>query len=53
MEKATGDADDYDLEVTDVTVTGNTATAKVKARRGNDKNATTTFTLVARATTGA
>ena len=46
VEKLTGDADDFDLEVTDVTVTGNTATAKVKARRGDDKNASTTFTLV-------
>ena len=46
MEKVTGDADDFDLEVTDVTVTGTTATAKVKARRGDEKNASTTFTLV-------
>jgi hypothetical protein len=46
MEKITGDADDFRLEVTDVTVTGSTATAKVKARRGGDKNASTTFSLV-------
>jgi hypothetical protein len=46
MEKVAGDADDYELEVTDVTITGNTATAKVKARRGSDKDASTTFTLV-------
>jgi len=46
IEKLTGDADDFDLEVTDVTITGTTATAKVKARRGDDKNATTTFSLV-------
>ena len=46
IEKLTGDADDFDLEVTDVTVTGTTATAKVKARRGDDKNASTTFSLV-------
>ncbi len=46
MEKITGDADDFELEVTDVTVTGDTATAKVKARRGDKKNATTTFSLV-------
>jgi hypothetical protein len=46
MEKITGDADDFELEVTDVTVTGSTATAKVKARRGKEKNATTTFSLV-------
>jgi hypothetical protein len=45
MEKLTGDADDYDLAVTDVTITGTTATAKVKARRGKDKNALTTFSL--------
>ena len=45
IEKLTGDADDYDLAVTDVTVTGTTATAKVKARRGKDKNALTTFSL--------
>src|SRR4051794_28968187 len=47
VEKLTGDADDFDLEVTDVTVTGTTtATAKVKAHRADDKNATTTFSLV-------
>jgi hypothetical protein len=46
MKKITGDADDFELKVTDVTVTGNTATAKVKARRGTDKNATTTYSLV-------
>ena len=47
VEKLTGDADDFEqLKVTDVTVTGNTATAKVKARRGDDKNASTTFSLV-------
>jgi hypothetical protein len=45
MEKLTGDADDYDLAVTDVAITGTTATAKVKARRGKDKNALTTFSL--------
>jgi hypothetical protein len=46
MEKITGDADDFQLDVTDVTVTGNTATAQVKTRRGTDKDATVTFTLV-------
>jgi hypothetical protein len=46
MEKVTSDADDFELEVTDVTISGNTATAKVKARRGKDKDGTTTFTLV-------
>ena len=34
MEKAIDDADDFDLEVQDVTVTGSTATADV--RRGED-----------------
>jgi hypothetical protein len=46
IEKVTGDADDFELKVTDVTITGTTATAKVKARRGGDKNASTTFSLV-------
>ena len=46
IKKITGDADDFELEVTDVTVTGDTATAKVKARRGSNKNATTTYSLV-------
>ena len=46
MERITGDADDFELEVTDVTVTGTTATAKVKARRGDRENAETTYTLV-------
>jgi len=45
IEKLTGDADDYNLDVTDVTITGTTATAKVKARRGKDKNAVTTLSL--------
>jgi hypothetical protein len=34
MEKAIDDADDYDLQVQDVTVSGSTATAEV--RRGDD-----------------
>ena len=46
IEKLTGDADDFELKVTDVTITGTTATAKVKARRGANKNASTTFSLV-------
>jgi hypothetical protein len=46
MEKVTGDADDFELEVTDVTITGTTATATVKARRGDKKDAETTFSLV-------
>jgi hypothetical protein len=45
MEKLTGDADDYELDVTDVTITGTTATARVKARRGARKNAVTTLSL--------
>ena len=45
MEKVAGDADDFQLEVTDVTVTGTTATAQVKARKGGDEDATTTFRL--------
>jgi len=46
MEKVTGDADDFQLDVTDVTITGNNATATVETRRGNDKDATVTFSLV-------
>jgi hypothetical protein len=45
MEKLAGDADDYELDVTDVTITGTTATARVKARRGRRKNALTTLSL--------
>jgi ribonuclease HI len=46
MERIAGDADDFELEVTDVTVNGTTATAKVKARRGDRENAETTYSLV-------
>jgi hypothetical protein len=43
MDKAIDDADDFDLEVLDVTVTGNEATARV--RRGDDgPTATFAFT---------
>ena len=35
IDKAIRDADDYDLEVQDVTITGDTATAKVKGRVGD------------------
>ncbi len=35
IDKAIRDADDYDLEVQDVTVSGNTATAKVKGKVGD------------------
>ena len=45
MDKVTSDADDYELKVTDVTITGATATARVKAREGGSDNALTTFTL--------
>jgi len=45
IEKLTGDADDYELDVTDVAITGTTATARVKARRGTRNNAVTTFAL--------
>jgi hypothetical protein len=45
MDKVTSDADDYELKVTDVTITGATATARVKARKGGSDNALTTFTL--------
>jgi hypothetical protein len=38
LDKAIKDADDFDLEVEDVTISGNTATAKVKGRdRGEDR----------------
>jgi hypothetical protein len=45
MEKISGDADDYELKVTAVTVTGTTATARVETRRGQVKNATVTYRL--------
>ena len=45
MEKLTGDADDYELEVSDVAITGSTATARVKARRGGREGAVTSFSL--------
>ncbi len=46
MEKITSDADDFELEVTEVTVNGNTATAQVTTRRGEDKDASITYSLV-------
>ena len=46
MEKVTTDADDYRLKVTDVTISGNTATAKVESRRGDEEKAITTYSLV-------
>jgi hypothetical protein len=45
MEKVTGDADDFELDVTAVTITGATATARVKARKGGKDNAEATYTL--------
>ena len=45
MEKVAGDADDFELEVTDVTITGTTATARVKAMKGGRDDAVTTFAL--------
>ena len=45
MEKVTGDADDFELDVTAVTISGATATARVKARKGAKDDAVTTFTL--------
>ena len=45
MEKLTGDADDFELDVTKVTITGATATATVEARRGGRDDAVTTFAL--------
>jgi hypothetical protein len=35
LDKAIKDADDFDLEVEDVTIQGNTATARVKGREGD------------------
>jgi hypothetical protein len=46
MEKIAGDADDYQLKVTDVTISGTTATATVESRRGGKADAETTFSLV-------
>jgi hypothetical protein len=45
MEKITGDADDFELDVTKVAITGTTASATVKALRGGRDNAVTTFAL--------
>jgi hypothetical protein len=45
MEKVTGDADDFELDVTAVTINGATATARVKARKGGKDNAVTSYTL--------
>jgi hypothetical protein len=45
MEKIIGDADDFELDVTKVTITGTTASAAVKARRGGRDDAVTNFAL--------
>jgi hypothetical protein len=45
MEKVVNDADDFELDVTDVTITGATATARVEARKGVKDDAVTTYTL--------
>jgi hypothetical protein len=45
MEKVVGDADDFELDVTAVTITGTTAIARVKARKGGKDNAVTNFSL--------
>ena len=45
MENIVSDADDFELDVTAVTVTGTTATARVKARRSGHDDALTTFAL--------
>jgi len=45
IEKVTSDADDFELEVEDVSVTGTTATATVTARKGGKDDAETTFSL--------
>ena len=45
MEKIISDADDFALDVTAVAITGSTATARVKARRGGNDSAVTTFSL--------
>lgn len=45
MKKAVEDADDFDLQVEDVTVTGGTATARVKST-DRDRTVTRTFQFV-------
>ncbi len=45
IEKVTGDADDYELTVTAVTITGATATARVKGRKGGKEGVLTNFAL--------
>jgi len=45
MEKVVGDADDFELDVTAVTITGATATARVKARKDGKDGALTSYRL--------
>jgi hypothetical protein len=45
LDKSLDDADDFDLEVKDVTVTGSSATAQVEGRDG-DKDRVATFRFV-------
>ena len=45
MEKIVNDADDFELDVTAVTITGATATATVKALKGGREGGVTTFAL--------
>ena len=45
MEKVSADADDFELEVKDVAVTGTTAKATVQARKGDDADAERTYSL--------
>ena len=45
MEKIVNDADDFELDVTAVSITGTTATATVKAHKGDRDNTVTTLAL--------
>jgi len=45
MEKIAGDADDFELDVKAVNITGNTATADIEALKNGKDGATTTFAL--------
>ena len=45
IEKITADADEFELDVTKVAITGTTATATVKGRRGGKDDAVTNFAL--------
>jgi hypothetical protein len=45
MDKVTSDADDYELDVKAVTITGTTATARVTGRKGGKDDAVTNYAL--------